>query len=150
MALPPMVNAEIIAETIPVNNKIFILVISFNIDTITTPVEPDTIPQTSPMTSQQIEDTLELFFIRKTPIFPPFIFLALMELNTVISPQVTETPMISKIIPININISVVIMVIVKDTLLSTNVDIIDIINDNISDNNVTIIIHFDFFILFSI
>ena len=119
-ALPPIVKDDIIADTKTVTIRVLISVNLVIKLTITTPVAPDTIPQTSPITSQHTDDTLLLFFIKLTPTLPPLIFLADIELNTVISPQVTATPTISKIIPKNINIKVTIIAINKETLLRIN------------------------------
>ena len=78
-ALPPIVRAEIIPVTNSDTKSSLMFVIFIISDTITTPDVPDTIPHTSPTTSQHIDDTLSVFFKSWTPILPPYTFLELIE-----------------------------------------------------------------------
>ena len=138
-AFPPMVRAEIMAETNTVTNRILALVLFVIMVTMTVPHAPETMPQTSPITSQQIDDTLEAFLTSKTPILPLFIFRALIELNTVISPLVTATPIVSKTIPIMINVNVIKIAINNGTLFNAIVENSDITTEIQKAVSVTII-----------
>ena len=71
-------------------------------DTIV-PADPDIIPQISPITSLQKEDTLSDFLISFTAVFAPFTFLELIELKGSISALVTATPIISNKTPRKMN-----------------------------------------------
>ena len=139
-ALPPMVSDDIKAVMMRVINSPLIFVILISNATIVTPALPDIIPQISPITSQQILDTLLAFLISFTPTLPPRTLLALIEWNTTSSPQVTETPIISKIIPNNMKKKVTIIDIIKVTFLNIILVKKDIIKDKINANKVTIII----------
>ena len=68
---------------------------------------PETIPQISPITSLQKLATLSAFFLNITAILAPFTLLEFIEWKTFSSALVTETPIISKIIPIKINNKVI-------------------------------------------
>ena len=139
-ALPPMVSDDIKAVMIRVINNPLIFVILISNATIVTPALPDIIPQISPIKSQQTLDTLLAFLISFTPTLPLRTLLALIEWNTTSSPQVTETPIISKIIPNNMKKKVTIIDIIKVTFLNIILVKKDIIKDKINANNVTIII----------
>ena len=68
-----------------------------------TPAEPDIIPQISPITSLQNDDTLSAFFLNLTATSAPFTFLAFIELNGLISALVTAVPIISNKTPNKMN-----------------------------------------------
>ena len=67
------------------------------------PVEPDTIPHISPITSLQKEDTCAAFFLNFTATLAPLTFLDAIEWKGDSSAAVTATPTISNKIPIPIN-----------------------------------------------
>ena len=109
IAFPPMVNAAIIEAIVsPVNNKLN-LYVSTKIAVIVVPAAPEIIPQTTPTTSQQKLDTLSEFFLNITAVDAPLTFLEFIEWNTASSAVVTETPIISNIIPNKINNNVIII-----------------------------------------
>ena len=65
-------------------------------------IAPLTTPQISPITSAQIFATFDAFFISFNDVFAPFAFLVAFAWKWPSSATVTATPIISKIIPINI------------------------------------------------
>ena len=103
-AFPPIV----IAEIIPVTTRIVIKELRWKVrareDAIILPAVPEIIPQISPTTSLQNEDTLSEFFLNFTATSAPFILLEFIEWKGASSAVWTETPTISKIIPTKIKI----------------------------------------------
>ncbi len=145
IALPPIVRAAIVAVT---NNDTINRFIS-NFEAIevatATPAVPDTIPQISPTTSLQIDDTLSEFLINLTAIFEPFTFLAFIEIIGLSSADVTATPIISNTIPNKINISTNIIPSIKLASLSI---VSDKKENNIDIANAIIVIVIIHFLLF--
>ena len=142
MALPPIVNAAIIAVITSVVINISKLFDDDNIAANATPADPDTIPHISPITSLQKLDAFSLFFINLTASLAPLTFLVAIELNVLISATVIDIPTISNIIPKAINNKIII---VATILLACSVipsekkeNAIEIKNAN----TVTVIIHF--------
>ncbi len=77
MALPPIVReaiSEVITSPTQKISKLYIFPI---VEVMATPTVPDTMPQISPMTSLQKDDTLSAFFLKDTAFLAPLIFLAL-------------------------------------------------------------------------
>ena len=136
MALPPMVNDDTMAVINIDNNIKFVFNILLKLLAIVMEQAPDTTPHISPITSLQKLDNLSVFCLNLTANLAPFTFLEAIELNTLISEAVTDTPIISNITPINININTIIMPIV----IGTNGNNISSVVDNISDNIKVIII----------
>lgn len=129
MAFPPIVNEAIVAVIINPTQKTFKSKFLEIDAAIVTPAEPDIIPHISPITSLQNDDTLAAFFLNDTAFFAPFIFLELMECNGSSSAEVTATPIISKIIPMMININSISIPVRRFTLGMVVSDI----NENISE-----------------
>ena len=122
-------------------NNSFILVSFISNATIVTPALPEIIPQTSPTTSQQIDDTFGAFLISFTPILPSFTLLALIEWKTTSSPVDTATPIISNTIPKVIKRKVTKMAISKLTFFNTKVENNVITTDIENAKIVTIKLH---------
>ena len=80
-ALPPIVKVEIIAVISKVMGSVGRLNLSDIIIAIDRPVDPLIIPQISPITSLQNDDTLSDFFIKFTAIEAPFTLLVAILLN---------------------------------------------------------------------
>ena len=99
MALPPIVRADTIAVDSSDIIKKFIFNTLLKLVDMATQQAPDITPHISPMTSLQKLDTLSVFFLNVTASFAPFTFLEAMELKTLKLDAVTETPIMSKIIP---------------------------------------------------
>ena len=107
IAFPPIVKDATIAATVKLtNNKLKLKVLEIP-TAIVVAAAPETIPQISPITSLQKLATLSAFFLNITAILAPFTFLEFIEWKTFSSALVTETPTISKIIPIKINNKVI-------------------------------------------
>lgn len=98
-AFPPIVTDAIKAVTIREVKNGFHPKWEENAVAIITPADPETIPQISPITSLQNEETLSAFLMNFTAKALPFTFLELIELNGFMSAAVTETPTISKKTP---------------------------------------------------
>ena len=127
IALPPIVNDEMIAVIInPVKSKsVWYFVTS--IAHIVVPAAPDITPQISPITSQQKLDVLSALFLSLTAVLAPFTLRAAIEWNTFSSAEVTATPTISNNIPININTKVIIIPNIKD---KCEVDVKSLFNED--------------------
>ena len=150
IALPPIVNDEMIAVIInPVKSKSVWYFVT-KIAHIVVPAAPDITPQISPITSQQKLDVLSALFLNLTAVVAPFTLREAIEWNTASSALVTATPTISKSIPININIKVNIIPNIKDKLGIVELAIKDKENDITKAIIIIVIIHlistFSFFI----
>ena len=99
MALPPIVRADTVAVASSDIIRKFIFNTLLRLLEIATQQAPDMTPHISPMTSLQKLDTLSVFFLNVTASFAPFTFLEAIELKTLRLDAVTETPIMSKIIP---------------------------------------------------
>ena len=153
-AFPPIVNDAIKAVIHKVTGRTGILKVLAIESATVTPAEPEIIPQISPITSLQKDETLLAFFLNNTAVLAPFTFLAPIEWNGFSSAVETATPIISKIIPNKINI--ITKTIPKSILAfgNTNSDTKEKQNDITNANTVMITIHlvllFFFFIFFVI
>ena len=76
---------------------------------MTDPIEPLTMPAMSPITSLQKFEITEELEVHHRAVFAPFTFFAAIELKVVGFAVVTETPIISKIIPVKIKSSKIII-----------------------------------------
>ena len=99
MALPPIVRADTIAVASSDIIRKFIFNTLLRLLDMDTQHAPDMTPHISPITSLQKLDTLSVFFLNVTASFAPFTFLEAIELKTLRLDAVTETPIMSKIIP---------------------------------------------------
>ena len=141
IALPVIV----IVESSPIIISDTIIVLALDIDTIPTiiaaPVDPVITPHTSPITSQNIDDTLSLFLISINAVLASRIFLDAIALNGSVLTVDIATPTISQIIPINTIIKVITIPIISDTLDITvsAINVKNIASKN--DNKNTVNIH---------
>ena len=103
-AFPPIVKAAIRDVVTKVTTNILICVVVDIITDIIALADPEMIPQISPTTSLQKDDTLAAFLINSTAISEPFTFLAFIEWKGLTSADATAIPIISKIIPIKIKV----------------------------------------------
>lgn len=153
IAFPPIVSEAIVAVTINPTNKMSKLYDSDIALVIVTPAEPDMIPHISPITSLQKDDTLSAFFLNNTAFLAPFIFLELIAFRGLSVVEVTATPIISNIIPIDMNSIRIIIPITIFTFDNVNSDINEKTNEMINANTVIVMGHliflFFFFIMFS-
>ena len=99
MALPPIVRADTVAVASSDIIRKFIFNTLLRLLDMATQHAPDMTPHISPITSLQKLDTLSVFFLNVTASFAPFTFLEAMELKTLRLDAVTDTPIMSKIIP---------------------------------------------------
>ncbi len=142
MAFPPTVRED----TIAVSNIAMIGL--FNKLTTNDAVrDPDTMPQISPITSLHILLVLFEFLISLIHSFEPFIFLEALAWNVDSSQLKTATPIISNIIPININI-IIPNIINKTFIFAVRLDRLANMNDKIKVTINIIGIQLSFFILF--
>ena len=91
-----------------------------NLIAIERPQLPLITPHISPITSLQNDDTFSLFLIKLIAVFDPITFCAAMLWNDLSSLVDTATPIISNIIPKNINTSTKIILITNDGFITVN------------------------------
>ena len=150
-AFPPIVNDAVIAVIINPMYSGLIFNLFDREEVIVTPAEPDIIPQISPITSLQKDDTLSAFFLNDTAFLAPFIFFELIACSGSSFVDVTATPIISNIIPMAINSNRIKIPINKFTFGITMLEPKENINDIKKAKNVTVTIHFVLlFLLFDI
>ena len=149
IAFPPIVAAAIVAVVIKLVNNKFKLNFVDNVAAISTPADPDMIPQMSPITSLQNDDTFAELFIRFIPVFAYLILFEFIEWNGLISHVVIATPTISNIIPISMNITNIIILVIKFTFGITISDVSENMNDIINAMIIIFNVQLSFFILFS-
>ena len=143
IAFPPTVREDTIAV------KIIAVSGVSNRDTTKDAVRaPDTIPHISPITSLQMLLVLLAFFISYIHSLEPFIFFDALAWKVDSSQLSTATPIISNIIPININ-TIIPITINKTSILAVKLERLANMNDNIKVSINMIGIQLSFFILLS-
>lgn len=147
MAFPPTVNEEMNADK---TTDIIVLLMPNFVDkdmARTAPNPPDTIPQTSPITSLQIDDILLPLFIKVKASLAPFTLADDIEWNVASLAVIPAVPIASKSIPMDITATIMINKIISlkeaAIILETVLKQIDKTNVKI---NIVIIKLFPFFI----
>lgn len=147
IAFPPTVKDEMNADK--TTDIIVLLILNFVDRDIasTAPKPPETIPQTSPITSLQIEDILLPLFIKVNASLAPFTLADDMEWNVASFAVIPAVPIASNKIPIDITETIMMN---KTTSLKDEAIIFDTVLKHIDNTkvriNIVIIKLFFFFI----